>query len=174
MLLGRFELSMKGDIVMKWRTVKEIPMYEVSEDGDIRNSRTGRILKIHTNNNGYMQVCLRKDKHQVTRSLHRLVADAFFDGENYMLDVNHKDGNKQNNHVGNLEFCTRKENIRHAFDTGLKAPSRQKKVRVIETGMVYESIRECARQIGVNQSIICQCLNGRQKSANGYHFERVE
>lgn len=159
---------------MKWRVVKEIPIYEASENGDIRNSKTGRILKTNVNQKGYMQVCLRKDKRQVTRSVHRLIADAFYDGEHSTLDVNHKDGIKHNNHISNLEFCTRKENIRHAFDTGLKKPSRQKKVRVVETDVIYESIRECARQIGVDQSIICQCLNGKMRSGNGYHFERIE
>lgn len=157
----------------KWIPMKEIDTYEISNEGRIRNKKTHRVIKTAVNKKGYEQVCLRKNKQQVTRSVHILVADSFYDGEHEDYDVNHIDGNKTNNHIGNLEFCTRQENMIHAFQTGLKTPSRQKKVRVLETGIVYDSIRECARSIGCDQSIICQCLNERQKSCNGYHFERV-
>ena len=156
-----------------WVSVKENEDYEVSSNGRVRNVKTNRIMKTFTNSRGYEQVCLRKNKEQTTKKVHRLVADSFYDGDHEGYDVNHIDGNKSNNHISNLEFCTRKENINHAFQTGLKKPSRQKKVRVLETGAVYESIRECARSIGCDQSIICQCLSGKMRSANGYHFERV-
>lgn len=156
-----------------WVPLKDIEEYEVSSEGRVRNKKTGRIMKTSTNSRGYEQVCLRKDKQQMTRRVHRLVADSFYDGDHDGYDVNHIDGNKSNNHIGNLEFCTRSENVNHAFRTGLKVPSRQQKVRVLETGIIYDSIRECARSIGCDQSIICQCLSGRQKSCNGYHFERV-
>ena len=52
--------------------------------------------------------------------IHRLVADSFFDGDHKRLDVNHIDGNKANNNLTNLEWCTRQENIKHAFINGLK------------------------------------------------------
>ena len=158
----------------RWRPVKDFSTYEVSDEGRVRNVKTGRVMKTSNSNYGYEQVCLRKNKQQHTKKVHRLVADAFYEGDHEGLDVNHIDGDKLNNNLSNLEFCTRKENINHAFRTGLKQPSRMKKVRVIETGIVYESIRECARQIGVDQSMICQCLTGRQKTTHGYSFERVE
>ena len=157
-----------------WIPTKDIDGYEISSDGRVRNSKTGRILKTNANSRGYRQVCLRDNKTQVTRSIHRLVADAFYDGEHEGLDVNHIDGNKSNNHISNLEFCSRKENIKHAFQTGLKHPSRMIQVRVVETGSVYESIRECARATGCNQSMICQYLAGKLRSVNGYHFERLD
>lgn len=158
----------------RWMPSKELDGYELSSAGRIRNSKTGRIIKTNVNEHGYEQVCLRKDKRQVTRRVHRLIADAFYEGDHHGLDVNHIDGNKLNNNIDNLEFCTRGSNIRHAFDTGLKRPSRQIRVRVVETGDVYESIRACGRAIGCDQSMICQCLSGKMRSCNGYHFERID
>ena len=156
-----------------WTKVKGLTKYEVSSEGRIRNSKTGRILRTNKNDRGYVQVCLRENNRQFTKSVHRLVADSFYDGDHDSFDVNHIDGNKSNNHISNLEFCTRQENINHAFRTGLKEPSRRIKVRVIETGKVYESIRECGRATGCDQSMICQYLAGALKSVNGYHFEKV-
>ena len=157
-----------------WAEIKDISPYEVSNTGKVRNSKTGRIMKTHINKKGYESISLRKNKTYVTKRVHRLVADAFYDGNNDGLDVNHEDGDKKNNNISNLTFCTRKENIDHAFRTGLKKPSRQIRVRVIETGEEYESIRECARQIGEDQSEICQCLNGKMRSCHGLHFEKVK
>jgi hypothetical protein len=157
-----------------WIQSKEFNSYEASSEGRIRNSKTGRIMKTSINKRGYEQVCLRKDKQQHVVRVHRIIADAFYDGGHADLDVNHKDGNKLNNRSDNLEFCTRQANIRHAFDNGLKTPSRQKKVRVVETGNVYDSIRACGRDIGCNQSDICKCLNGKSPHVKGFHFEYME
>ena len=156
-----------------WLKIEEFPDYEISSNGRIRNIKTGRLLKTQRNTRGYMQVCLRNNKTQHNKRVHRLVADTFYDGHHKDLDVNHIDGNKLNNHISNLEFCTRSENINHAFQTGLKQPSRQIKIRVVETGETYDSIRECGRSLGCNQSDICKCLNGRQRTCNGYHFEKI-
>lgn len=61
--------------------------------------------------------------------MHRIVAKTFYDADTTRMDVNHIDGDKSNNSLGNLEWCTRKENIRHAFINGLKYPSVVKVVR---------------------------------------------
>ena len=157
-----------------WLPVKGFPRYEVSSEGRIRNVKTGRIMKLQDNTRGYKQVCLRDESGQHIQRVHRVVADAFYDGDHTGRDVNHIDGNKSNNAVSNLEFCTRSENINHAFQTGLKRPSRQMRIRIIETGVAYDSIRECARAIGGNQSAICKCLTGKEKSCKGYHFEKID
>lgn len=98
------------------------PNYEVNNYGDVRNKKTNKILNPETTYRGYQRVrfTIGEDKHYY---VHRLVADAFFDGEHSDLDVNHIDGNKTNNFIGNLQWTTRSDNIKHAFRTGLKKPS---------------------------------------------------
>ena len=109
-----------------WIIINDHPDYEVSNLGKVRNKRTGRLLEPQLNREyGYLRVCLNSQRYYI----HRLVAAAFFDCNLKGLDVNHIDGNKLNNAIWNLEICTRKENIRHAFDTGLKFPSVMKVVR---------------------------------------------
>ena len=163
--------EMREEGIEVWLPVKDFDNYEVSSKGRVRNSKTGRILKTQINDRGYEHLSLRKDKKQVEQRVHRLVAETFYYGDHDDLDVNHIDGNKRNNFIGNLEFCTRQENIRHAFDNGLKKPSRMKSIKVIETGEIFDSIRECGRALGCNQSDICKCLNGKATHCQGYHFE---
>lgn len=156
-----------------WIQNKESPDYEISNKGRVRNIKTGRVLKTNVNSRGYMQVCLRNNNTQITRKIHRLVADTFFDGDHQGLDVNHIDGDKLNNHISNLELCTRKENIDHAIRNGLKEIPTKVKVRVIETGKVYDSLSACSKDICGDRTQIRRCLNGKEKSCKGYHFELV-
>lgn len=110
----------------RWLTIEEHPNYEVSNYGNVRNKQTGHLLKPMLNREGgYYRVYLDKQHCYV----HRLVADAFFDGNHEKMDVNHIDGNRLNNNLTNLEWCSRKENIRHAFINGLKYPSVVRVVR---------------------------------------------
>jgi hypothetical protein len=89
--------------------------YKISSIGSVRNTKTGKTLKVATNNSGYKLVCLsNKDKKQ-TGYIHRLVAEAFIDTD---LDtrvsvVNHIDGNKNNNTIENLEWTTYADNAYH-------------------------------------------------------------
>ena len=158
----------------KWVPINDFPEYEVSDEGRIRNIKTGRIMKSSVNSRGYSQVCLRSNKQQYTKRVHRLVADAFHDKDRNDLDVNHIDGNKQNNKMSNLEFCSRKENIEHAYRTGLKEEPRKTKVRIIETGEVYDSLVACRKAIGGDRCQIHRCLIGKEKSCKGFHFEPAD
>lgn len=107
----------------QWLPSKDFPMYDVSDLGRIRNSKTGRIKKVHPNRKGYLQTCLRRNNQQYTVSVHVIVAKAFH-VDSYVegYDVNHKDGNKLNCRADNLEWMTRADNIRHAIRTGLRKP----------------------------------------------------
>lgn len=159
----------------EWKSHPDTNIYEISNEGRIKNRRTGRILKPSLNSNGYETVQLHYDGGAHSERVHRLVAKTFLDGEYYGLDVNHIDGNKTNNNVDNLEWCDRSGNIRHAFDTGLKnSDHRKRKVRIIETDMNFDSLTDCARFLKCDRTEVAACLNGRQKTCRGYHLERLD
>lgn len=105
---------------------KDIPEYEdffmISDHGNIFSKRTNKVLKIHVNKQGYCTVSTRiggRTGKAVCFKIHRLVALLFLDNSENKPEVNHKDGNKQNNHHENLEWVTSSENMQHAYDNGL-------------------------------------------------------
>lgn len=93
--------------------------YYVSNEGEIKNFKTNHILKLKINNGGYYSTNIRVDGKIKTIRPHRLVAELFIPNEDNKPYVNHIDGNKLNNKVTNLEWCTPKENTKHAFKNNL-------------------------------------------------------
>lgn len=97
-----------------WRPVAGCDMYEVSDTGEVRNRKTGRVLSA-ADNRGYKRVTLyRGDGTTLQAGVHRLVASAFIPNPGNKPQVNHIDGNKSNNRVDNLEWVTESENALHA------------------------------------------------------------
>lgn len=122
-----------------WRKIEGFENYEVSNLGQVRSlnyKRTGeiKILIPCKNNNGYLKVVLCKSGKQHTKRVHRLVATAFIPNLEGKKEVNHIDGNKQNNKVENLEWCTNLENIQHAWETGLRNEETKKKLSEANKG----------------------------------------
>lgn len=101
-----------------WRPV--MGDYEVSRYGWVRNARSGVVLTPGTNRGGYLFVNLTVDGVRFVRKVHGLVMEAFCTEERAGRDVNHKDGVKSHNHIDNLEYLSRGDNLRHAFALGLK------------------------------------------------------
>jgi len=97
--------------------------YLISEQGFIVNEKTQKRLKPQNNGNGYLKVSMRIDGREVQRYVHRLVGEAFLSKTS--IQINHKDGNKSNNHIDNLEWVTNSENQIHAHKTGLKKNGNQ-------------------------------------------------
>jgi hypothetical protein len=98
----------------EFRLMNDFDNYEVSNFGNVRNIKTGRILKGKDDTHGYLIVCLYKDKKKKTKSIHRLVAEAFIDNPENKLCVDHNDGNVKNNDITNLRFATVSENIQNS------------------------------------------------------------
>lgn len=175
-----------------WKT---IPMYcgfyEASSIGRIRRSDTKAILKTPVGKNGYKVFSVRggllspeKDNHRTFPVyVHRCVALAFLPNESETLVVNHKDGDKLNNCVENLEWCTQKNNMRHASSMGLCKGYGHKPVLQLKNGEVinrFASVGEAARTTGINPTSIGNVANHRIKkdgvrylSAGGYRWEWV-
>lgn len=96
-------------------------LFEVSSSGDIRNKKTGRVLKQTVGSTGYLNVATKiggRAGKNVCFRMHRVILQSFA-GDQPGKEVNHKDGDKTNNHVHNLEWVTSSENSKHAFETGL-------------------------------------------------------
>ena len=156
--------------------------YEVSNLGRVRsvdryNSRgrfcSSRFISPGLAGRGYFQIHLYKDNKSYNRYVHRVVAEAFIPNPKNLEQVNHIDGNKLNNHVSNLEWCTNTENNQKAWDMGLhKAPN----IVCLETGVVFKTAKDAAVFAGVCSSRVTHvCLRMRgAKSAGGYHFEYVD
>lgn len=169
-----------------WTRINGYDSYSVSTNGQIRNDITGKVKSIRVNKRGYPIVDLYSDGNRRTERVHRLVADAYIINPDNKPQINHIDGNKMNNNVDNLEWCTASENMVHAFEKGLSTPSRGmlgrsnpnagrpgKPIRIIETGEEFNSITECEKAINGNNRHICDCLSGRQKTHRGFHFEYI-
>lgn len=185
----------------EWKDIKGYEgFYEVSNTGKIRsldhyirqknNSKKlhkGKILNTWSDKIGYIVVGLNKYNKYKIKKVHRLVAEAFIPNPENKSDVNHKDGNKANNCVNNLEWNTRAENMQHAYNTGLSKPYwtgkrgwysttgrpiKQIDMKTGETIKIYGSMEEAARQL----NIVCAgnirgCIIGRTKSCAGYKWE---
>ena len=154
----------------QWRDWPQDPRIKVSNKGNVVSYKRGAgcPLKVMHNNAGYQMVNASRPPQYV----HRLVAETWIDNPNHYRDVNHIDGDKDNNRVENLEWVTHDQNLRHAYRTGL-IKAKGTPIRIVETGEVYESQAECARRIGGYQANISACLAGRQSTHRGYHFEYV-
>ncbi len=119
-------ISKRGDkmneiwVPLIYRYVKP-NLYEISNLGNVRNIKTGKILKPYPSEKDYMMLCLRCiDEKSRSIKLHRIVAWHFVPGRTKRKnEVNHKDGNKQHNYASNLEWCTHLKNIHHGYKTGL-------------------------------------------------------
>jgi hypothetical protein len=168
-------------LVEVWKPIKGYEdFYEVSNTGKIRSLPhptkrvgTGKVLKAHLSNQGYFIVRYRRPDERAVKAflVHREFAKAFIPNPHNLSDVNHKDGNKINNSIENLEWCSHTDNVRHAFKTGLVASGEDRKASRLTSKAVKE-IREkyiprtysqykLAKEYGVSQSTIRFALIGR-------------
>lgn len=169
----------------QWRDIADyVGMYQVSNMGRVRSldrivkgkNYQGKILSSNVTY-GYPIVRLSNGSEKKSRRVHRLVAQSFLDNPLGLEEVNHKDGNKKNNCVENLEWCTPKENKIHAWVTGLtKKPPAEKPVQVaqLESDIViavYKSIEIAALLLNISGADICKCCKGKRDSAGGYTWK---
>lgn len=178
----------KGDIVVLpddinwstvteeyWKEIRDYPKYEASNLGRVRNKNTLHILMAPINSRtGYHNVGVMNNNGQRTVCVHKLIAETFLGDRPLKHDVNHIDGNKLNNEISNLEYCTRSQNVNHAYETGLNKLTTS--VKIVETGEVFNSINDCARAIDGSRKNIAMCLNPKysRNMHKGYHFETIE
>ena len=163
------------DLYEEWKTT-QYKNYEVSNKGRVRNKTTKVILKPCKNKQGYLQVGLMDNKKHYVRRVHRLVALAFLDNPLNKETVNHIDGNKENNNVTNLEWCSIKENVNHAINVlgvnpanGLEKTHKKHKRKVVRSdGKIYNSIDEAKADIKKPNAHIVEVCQGKLNKTAGY------
>lgn len=170
---------------MKVLPIKDFPNYYVTETGDVYSRFTGRILKkkLSLAKNGYLRVNVCRNHKKYIKLVHRLVAETFIPNPKKKHDVNHIDGNKQNNNVENLEWATRSENELHAYRVLGKKPNcpninkfGKDSTRAIIVQQLKDSkviaefygAREASRITGIPRNSIYQCCQGKSKTGGGY------
>jgi hypothetical protein len=138
-------------------------LYEVSDNGKVFSLKNKILLKPFISV-GYYSITLRKNKQSKKIKIHRLVACAFLPNTENKKQVNHIDGNKKNNHVSNLEWCTASENNKHAWQYGLRKKTQNqinqaksinsKMVIDLYTGIFYDSLKEACNLNNLSYSSI--------------------
>ena len=149
-------------------------IYIISNSGAVISSynRNGvKSLKGSVKKNGYLQYILVKDGKKYHSNAHRLVAKAFLENPKNFQQVNHKDGDKLNNNVDNLEWCNASHNSQHAIKNGLKNCWLKKVNQFTLDGIFifqFNSIKEAAESVRTSPTNIRQNMIGKSKSAKGY------
>lgn len=138
---------------MEWKKIECKPNYSISNCGQVRNDKTGRILKPHKGTSGYYQVMLGGKTSPLY--IHRLVASAFLQNKNNLPQVDHINGNKTDNRVENLRWVSVSENC---YSFGYKQRIENKKKKILATDgkekIVFNSRNEAAEYFGLHKSRI--------------------
>lgn len=142
--------------------VQGYEMYLVSEDGVVVNSRTGRELKYDLSSAGYRRVTLSSEGKTKRMTVHRIVAETYLNKESNSLVVNHKDGDKLNNKVTNLEWVSESENAKHAFRKGLRVAPNRLPEHIVESVRYLRGLgltrKEVASQFDIKESRVQDIL----------------
>jgi len=176
---------------------KDIPnyegLYQVSNFGIVKSVRRNKIRKTHISREGYEKIMLSNNGIGKNFLVHRLVAEAFIPNPSNLPQINHKDENKKNNCVENLEWCSQKYNCNYgnrtnaiasknkiihkgkhySINTEFKKGRNALKVKNITMNKVYNSMQEAYKDTGVPTSNICLCCKGKLKQAGGYLWQYV-
>ena len=152
-------------------------LYQVSNLGRVKSLKYGKekILKPRKNTKGYLSIKLYKNGLKKTYYVHRLTAQTFIPNPNDLTEINHKDEDKENNRVENLEWCDRKYNNNYGTRTVKCSKLVLQFTKTGEFVNEWKSTMDVERNLGYDHSKISACCNGKRKSAYNfiwkYHFQ---
>lgn len=163
------------------KEIKGYSNYYISTNGDVISKRLNRPISKWVDNVGYYQCVLFKDGKRNHHRIHRLMGQTFLmeTKSDIVLEVNHIDGDKLNNNIGNLELVTTTENTLHGYNKGLyKTNKRNIGVKVYdkESGLIasiYKSIRSASEDLGLNRKTISAIMFNQKTNNYDYKFEPV-
>lgn len=147
--------------------------YSVDDLGNVY-SKSGKVLKPTTNQRGYFMVTLMINGSRKTLTVHRAILNSFIEPPFENAQINHIDGNKQNNQLSNLEWCTAKENIQHSLYTLNNILLRGRSIIAIhESGWIkqFRSLRECAKFLKCSPGAVSAVIRGHKKRCKGCTFK---
>ena len=174
----------------EFRKLKSLKfLYEINEDGILRNVKSKKVIRGYKESNGYQRVrienkCLGKI---VRTTIHQLVAEAFIPNPNNYPEINHIDTNKQNNSASNLEWCDHSMNMRHAYASGInRRPllehSKEERVKVTNGTEIFQSISEAAIWLALGGKCankksgiagISAVIHEKRKTFGGYQWKTI-
>ena len=157
------------------KQIKKYPNYYATEDGKIFSEKTKKYLKPSYDKQGYARIGIYVGNYKTkTIKVHRLIAETFIENPFNKKDVNHIDGDKSNNCISNLEWCTRSENIKHAFRNGLKKISKKqidgvknrfsKKLVDIQSGKKYPSLKAASIDLDISYATLKNYFRPNRKN----------
>lgn len=159
-----------------WKNIKEYEgLYQISNFGNVKSIRSNKILKVNKSNE-YDMVTLFKNGKRKFLYIHRLVAENFIKNPNKLECVNHKDENKKNNEITNLEWCSKKYNCNYGKrnEKVSKSLSKYKIIQKDKNGRVikiWENIWELEHNTKYKKQSIRSCCQNKWKYAYGYKWE---
>lgn len=139
-------------------------LYAITSCGRVWSYRSKKFLIPQDNGRGYKCVKLYINGKEKSFLVHRLVAEAYIPNLDNLPEVDHKDNNRGNNVVNNLQWITRPDNV--------KKQSNVRKIRCVETGIVYDSTREAERQTGIGHECLSRAAR-KNGTSHGYHWEYI-
>lgn len=176
-------LFLKEVNIIDIKQIEDFDRYLIDENGIIYDTEKDmRKICQWIDNVGYKQCNLYdKNRKKYYKRVHRLVAKAFIPNPDNLPQVNHKDGDKTNNHISNLEWTVNSENTKHGYDNNLYyfGTSKSYPINVYSKKThafikTYSSIRELSRELGLNRKTVTSILKGQRKNNYNYLFEYVE
>lgn len=167
------------------KEIKRFESYLITDDGKVINKKSGKILKPKIDKDGYYSVCLFYNNKRYYKRIHRIVAENFLKPVEGKEIVNHKDLNKLNNNVSNLEWCNVKENTQHWFMNDKNARMQQinasligaektrKKMNVYKDNELigtFNSMDEASKELSIDKKTIYNTLNNKYNNRKKYKF----
>lgn len=174
-------------MIEQWREIKDFEkLYKISSFGNVFSIKKHKNIKPETSNNGYLRIGLHKAGKVYMKSIHRLVAETFIPNPENKPQINHKNGNKIDNCIENLEWVTPSENVSHRFSVlghksvnyrkfGSKNHSSKKVAQIEKDNIIaeYGSVREASRLTGILPSTIHRCIIGKYTHAGNYQWKYI-
>ena len=157
------------------RIIENYPNYTISDKGEIVNTNTNKELKGYIRKDGYVIISLSKGGKKYKCYLHRLVAETFIPNPDNLPQVNHKDEDKTNNCVSNLEWITPKDNCNYGTRNERQGLGHSKPIEQydLEGKFIkeWDSAAQVERDLGFNHQNISKCCLGQQKTAYNYKWK---